>query len=230
MGRIARVIATGLPHHVTQRGNGRRTVFHSDEDRRIYLRLLRECGERYGVRWWGYCLMTNHVHLVAVPTKENALANALRLAHSEYARYANVKLRTNGHFWQNRYYSCPLDQIHQWTALAYVERNPVRAGIVSRAEDYAWSSAAARLSDNTSEFLDLAPWARFYSPERWRDILAMSIGEEAELERIREATRTGRPLGNPAFIQEVGLQIGRVLERRRAGRRPKYAVVGVDAA
>jgi putative transposase len=124
MGRIARVIAVGLPHHITQRGNGRRAVFHVEEDRAVYLQLLREYGERYAVRWWGYCLMSNHVHLVAVPMKENALANALRRAHSDYARYANVKLRTSGHFWQNRYYSCPLDRIHQWTALAYVERNP----------------------------------------------------------------------------------------------------------
>jgi len=210
------VIAVGLPHHVTQRGNGRRAVFHSDEDRSVYLQLLREYGERYAVRWWGYCLMSNHVHLVAVPMKENALANTLRRAHSDYARYANVKLRTSGHFWQNRYYSCPLDQIHQWTAIAYVERNPVRAGMVSQAEDYAWSSAPMRLSgSDASGFLDLAPWKRCYSRERWRDILATGIGEEAELERIREATRTGRPLGSPDFVQDVGLRLGRALERRK---------------
>jgi putative transposase len=83
VGRIAGVIAVGLPHHVTQRGNGRRAVFYSDEDRKVYLQLLWEYGERYGVRWWGYCLMTNHVHLVAVPGKENALANTLRRAHSD---------------------------------------------------------------------------------------------------------------------------------------------------
>jgi putative transposase len=145
----------------------------------------------------GVCLMSNHVHLVAVPTKENALANALRRAHSDYGRYANVKLRTSGHCWQNRYYSRPLDRIHQWTALAYVERNPMRAGMVSRAEDYVWSSAPMRLSgSNASEFL-------------------------AELERIREATRTGRPLGSPDFIRDVGVGLGRALERRKAGRRPK---------
>jgi REP element-mobilizing transposase RayT len=95
------VIAVGLPHHVTQRGNGRRAVFHIEQDRIVYLQLLHEYGERYAVRWWGYCLMSNHVHLVAVPMKENALANALRRAHSDYARYANVKLRTSGHFWQS---------------------------------------------------------------------------------------------------------------------------------
>jgi hypothetical protein len=105
--------------------------------------------------------------------RKNALANALRGTHSDYARYANVKLRTNGHFWLNRYYSCPLDQIHQWTALAYVERNPVRAGMVSQAEDYLWSSAPTRLSgSDASGFLDLGQWRQSYSPERWRDILA----------------------------------------------------------
>jgi putative transposase len=231
MGRIARVIAVGVPHHITQRGNGRRAVFHVEEDRTVYLQLLREYGERYAVRWWGYCLMSNHVHLVAVPMKENALANALRRAHSDYARYANVKLRTSGHFWQNRYYSCPLDRIHQWTALAYVERNPVRAGMVSRAEDYVWSSAPMRLSgSDASEFLDLAQWRRCYSPERWRDILATGVGEEAEWERIREATRTGRPLGSPDFVRDVGVGLGRVLERRKAGRPPKNVEdkVGAD--
>jgi putative transposase len=145
---------------VTQRGNGRRAVFYSDEDRKVYLQLLWEYGECYGVRWWGYCLMSNHVHLVAVPRKENALANRLRRAHSDYARYANVKLR---------------------------------AGIVSEAGDYAWSSAPTRLSDSDgSEFLDLAPWRRSYSPEQWRDVLERGMSEEAQLERIREATRTGR--------------------------------------
>jgi putative transposase len=162
--------------------------------------------------------------------RQNALANALRRAHSDYARYVNVKLRTSGHFWQNRYYSCPLDRIHQWAALAYVERNPVRAGMVSRAEDYVWSSAPMRLSGDASGFLDLTQWQRCYSPERWRDILATGIGEEAELERIREATRTGRPLGSPDFIRDVGLRIGRSLERRKAGRPPKDALDEVEAA
>jgi putative transposase len=134
-------MAVGLPHHITQEGMGGEPFSMHRKNRTVYLQLLREYGERYAIRWWGYCLMSNHVHLVAVPMKENALVNALRRAHSDYARYANVKLRTSGHFWQNRYYSCPLDRIHQWTALAYVERNPVRAGMVSRAEDYVWSSA-----------------------------------------------------------------------------------------
>lgn len=139
---------------------------------------------------------------ISAPSPELS-ANTLRRAHSDYARYANVKLRTSGHFWQNRYYSCPLDTIHQWTALAYVERNPVRAGIVNHAPDYAWSSAPTRLSDrDASEFLDLTPWHRSYSPEQWRDVLERGISEEAQLD----------------FIQNVALQLGRALDRRKAGR------------
>ena len=76
---------------MTQRGNGLRVIFHSEADRTVYLQLLREYGERYVVRWWGYCLMSNHVHLVALPMKEMRSQTLLRLAHSDYARYANVK-------------------------------------------------------------------------------------------------------------------------------------------
>jgi putative transposase len=94
-------------------------------------------------------------------------------------------------FWQNLCYSCPLDEIHQWAASAYVERNPVRAGMVSQAEDYAWSSVPMRLSgSDTSGFLDSATWTRCYVRERRRDILATGIGEEAEWKRIRLAVRT----------------------------------------
>ena len=103
--------------------------------------------------------------------------------------------------------------------------------MVSRAEDYAWSSAPMRLSgSDASGFLGLAQWRRCFSPERWRDILATGVGEEAELERIREATRTGRPLGNPDFVRNVGLKIGRFLERRKPGRPPKDAMDKAEAA
>ena len=119
--------------------------------------------------------------------------------------------------------------MHEWTALAYVERNPVRAEMVSRAEDHVWTSAQTRLSgSDASGFLDLAQWRRCYSPERWRNILAEGIGEEAELERIREATRTGRPLGSPGFVRDVGLKVGRSLVQRKAGRPPKDAMDRVE--
>jgi hypothetical protein len=102
--------------------------------------------------------------------------------------------------------------------------------MVSDAGDYAWSSAPTRLSDsNGSEFLDLASWRRSYSPEQWRDVLERGIREEAQLERIREATRRGRPLGTADFIQSVALQLGRALDRRKAGRPRKDTADRVDS-
>jgi putative transposase len=92
--------------------------------------------------------MNNHVHFVVVPETERSLARAFGRTHADYARYANMVRRGCGHFWQARFYSCALDDRHAWKALAYVERNPVRAGLVGSAEEYAWSSAAAHCRED----------------------------------------------------------------------------------
>jgi REP element-mobilizing transposase RayT len=143
MSRVARIVVPGYPHHVTQRGNRRADVFETDDDRHAYLRFLKKYGERHGLDIWAYCLMTNHIHLVAVPEREESLARALRDAHTVYAMRFNTRTQMSGHVWQGRFYSCVLDESHLWAAVRYVERNPVRAGMVDRAEDHPWSSARA---------------------------------------------------------------------------------------
>lgn len=147
MSRVARIVVPGFAHHVTQRGNRRADVFETDEDRHAYLRFLTQYADKHGLSVWAYCLMTNHVHLVVVPEREDSLAKALRDAHTVYAMRFNTRTRLSGHVWQGRFYSCPMDETHLWTAVRYVERNPVRAGLVSRAEDYPWSSAPAHCGD-----------------------------------------------------------------------------------
>jgi hypothetical protein len=110
---------------------------------------------------------------------------------------------------------------------------PGASGNGEPAEDHARSGTLMRCLGDTSGLLDVTKmwqWRRCYSPERGRDILAAGVGEEAELERIREATRAGRPLGSPDFIRDLGLRIGRSLERRKAGRPPKDALDKVEAA
>lgn len=167
MPRIARVVAVGVPHHVTQRGNNRQRIFDSDQDRLLYLKLLREYSARHKLRLWGYCPMDNHIHLVGVPLAGDALARTLRQTHADYARFANVKHRTSGHFWQNRYFSCALDEIYCWTALAYVEKNPVRAGMVTAAGDWGWSSARAHLGEMEAiSWLEFITWRQMYTPEQ----------------------------------------------------------------
>ena len=133
MVRFARVVAPGIPHHITQRGNTRRFILGGDAERSIYLDLLHQGMERYGMALIGYCLMSNHVHLIAVPERKDALARGLKDVHGRFASYWNAANRSSGHVWQGRFYSCPLDEKHLWEALRYVELNPVRASLVGRA-------------------------------------------------------------------------------------------------
>jgi REP element-mobilizing transposase RayT len=124
MVRFARVVALDVAHHITQRGNARRFILETDQERTVYLDLLQQGIQRYGVELIGYCLMSNHVHLVAVPQDQNALRRSLREAHGRFASYWNAVNHSSGHVWQGRYFSCPLDETHLWEALRYVELNP----------------------------------------------------------------------------------------------------------
>jgi putative transposase len=130
MPRAARIVVPGVAHHVTQRGNNRQDVFFTDDDRRFYLKPLREQAERFVLAVTGYCLMTNHVHLIVTPGEQQSLARAVGTMHLIYSQYVNRLHGRSGHLWQNRFYSCPLDGEHEVAAVRYAERNPVRAGMV----------------------------------------------------------------------------------------------------
>ena len=220
MARLARVVLPGVWHHVTQRGNRRQTIFFNDGDRRLYLELLRRHCFKHAVVLTGYCLMSNHVHLLLVPPKETSLAVALGAAHTDYARWINLRLGETGHFWQSRYFSCPLDGAHQWEALRYVELNPVRAGLVKSAIEWPWSSAVAHLVESdTRGLVDLVDWKRRWSADTWRRTLEHGVADAALFERIREATRTGRPAGSEAFLSKAERLCGRLLRQRKRGRK-----------
>jgi REP-associated tyrosine transposase len=141
--RFPRVVVPGCPHHVLHRGNRKQNIFCDDSDRLVYLRLMQGASEKYEVRIWAYALMGNHVHFVAVPIREDSLHKTIKVAHGDYTTYFNSKYGLVGHTWQGRFKSFPMDETYCSNAVRYTERNPVRAGIVERAEDYLWSSAAA---------------------------------------------------------------------------------------
>jgi len=217
MARLARVIAVNTPHHVTQRGNARQRVFESDADHLVYLELLRRSSRQQGLSLIGYCLMPNHVHVVVVPSREESLPLALKHAHGRYATYYNARHASSGHLWQGRYYSCPLDQAHLWTALRYVERNPVRAGMIAHAEQYMWSSAGVHCGSAPSEIsLAMELWEETWNSANWREFL--TAGSEAEAEAIRRSTHTGRPLGSTAFIAALEETLCRSLTLSKGGR------------
>jgi putative transposase len=215
---MARVVAEGVPHHITQRGNGRNTVFADAQDHQVYLKLLRWYTHEHGVDVWAWCLMSNHVHLLAVPQTSESLSRALGRIHNDYARYRNIRASGCGHLWQARYYSCPVDGPAVWRVMAYIERNPVRAGLVEIAEAFQWSSARVHANDRDDGFLEMAPWRQFYTSARWRETLRVGVDEEILGERLRTATRTGRPFGSDEFLEEIERNTNRALRPRQVGR------------
>jgi putative transposase len=228
MARIARVVVPGCWHHVTQRGNRRQTVFFSDVDRETYLRLLAQHCRRGRVAIAGYCLMGNHVHIIAVPASETGLAKALGRTHNDYARWFNVRRGETGHLWQNRFYSCPLEERHRWEALRYVELNPVRAGLTTDAAGWPWSSAAAHVTGvDRAGILEMEEWSSQWSADVWREVLKQGVDDAALLDRIRAATRTGRPMGGEDFVSGLEQRMRRPMRPRKRG--PKPATVA-DAA
>lgn len=218
MPRIARVVVPGYWHHITQRGNHQQTVFYSDSDREFYLRLLKQYGARYGFQLTGYCLMGNHVHLLGIPHGANSLARAIGRTHNDYARWLNFRRGETGHVWQNRFYSSALDDTHRWLALRYVEWNPVQAGLVTLAESWRWSSASAHAAGHDARaLLDWTDWTRRWDPDSWKAALHEGVHGAAWADRLREATRTGRPTGDREFVKRVEVLLGRSLQPQKRG-------------
>jgi putative transposase len=220
MARFARVVAAGLPHHVTQRGNARRCIFESDADRLVYLQLLDSHCRLYGLAVLGFCLMSNHVHLVVIPERSAALALALRQTHGRYAAYLNARQAASGHVWQGRFYSCPLDTQHLWAALRYTERNPVRAGLVAAPELYRWSSAALHFGRPLGIkplHVDLDLWCASWSASSWNEFLR-SADTDQDVADLRTSTHAGRPLGPADFVKSLECTLHRPLVSKKGGR------------
>ncbi|MBU0617220.1 MAG: transposase [Planctomycetes bacterium] len=218
MPRVARIVIPGVPHHVTQRGNNRQDVFFVDDDYRVYLELLCRLAELNRVEIHGYCLMANHVHLIATPASEHALAATVGRTRFRYSQYVNRLHACSGHLWQGRFHSTALDQEHFWWALRYVERNPVRARVVRRAWRYRWSSAAAHVGETRSdELIDLRAWRRRSARLDWRALLC-EPEDELAVHRLRSHTHTGRPLGSDSFVAKLERRLGRRLRPLPVGR------------
>lgn len=215
MPRSARIVIPGAAHHATQRGNNQQTVFHDEEDRVKYLDLLRHYGEMYHLRIVAYCLMTNHIHLVAVPGFESSLGDSIGRTHQMYSDFFNAKYARKGHLWQARYYSCPMDMEHTLNALAYVELNPVRAGIVKDAWDYPWSSAAAHVGKRGDRLLNLSRWFHEFTTDEWVENVGGFKEKPEAVEEIRRHTHKGRPLGREkTFLEQIARH-----QRRDSGAR-----------
>jgi putative transposase len=218
MARLARLVVPGLPHHVTQRGNRRQQTFFCDEDYSAYVELMADWCKERGVEIWAYCLMPNHVHLIAVPRSEDGLARAVGEAHRRYTRRINFREKWRGYLWQGRFASFVMDEPYLLAAARYVELNPVRAGLVSDASEWRWSSAKPHLSGRDDPLVRVAPILAMVAD--WQRLLNSATPED-ELRDLRQHGRTGCPLGSATFVKGLERAIGRVLHPRKPGRPSK---------
>lgn len=218
MARLARVVVPGLPHHVTQRGNGRARTFFGAADYALYRDLLCEHCRAADVEIWAWCLMPNHVHLILVPSDADGLRRALAPVHRRYAGTIHARRRRTGHFWQGRFGTVVMDEAHLAAALRYVSLNPVRARLVARAQDWRWSSARAHLSGKDDGITTRAPIRERFP--RFADLLADATDADA-FDRLRAAESVGRPLGDDRFLARIERLTARRLRPGKRGPKPK---------
>jgi putative transposase len=217
MARLRRLVVPGLPHHVTQRGNGRAQTFFSDADYALYRDLLAAFCRAAEVEVWAWVLMPNHVHLILAPRDDDGLRRALSQVHRRYAGHIHARHRRSGHFWQGRFGAVAMDEDHLSAALRYVALNPVRARLVKRAQDWPWSSVHAHLAACEDGVTMLAPVL-----SRFPDFAALiATGpDDAAFERLRRGESIGRPLGEESFLGKLEALTRRTLKPAKRGPKP----------
>ncbi len=227
---MARQVVAGVPLHVTQRGNRGQRVFFDDSDRLFYLSLLSHYTRRHDIKVLAHCLMPNHVHLVLVPGVAESLQRALKPLHFRHAQRIHRARDWKGHLWQGRFFSSMLDEPYLWAAIRYVERNPVRARMIGRAEDYPWSSARAHCGLGDDPLICAGSgWARRLAAiENWSRWLALG-DDSLQMDVLRRNANTGLPCGSPEFLAKLEAATGKSLKPGINGRPRKNALAAPGA-
>lgn len=218
MARGPRIVLPNVVHHVVSRGNDKMAIFKNGQEKERYLRRFSLVAAEEKVWVQGYCIMDNHVHWLLTPTTANGLARLFRRVHTWWAMTFNRKHGRTGHLMQGRFHSSPLAEDHYWTALRYVELNPLRAHLVRRAEDFAFSSARARLAGAEDRFVAITPIATrcLYSRHEWRAFLEES--DPAHDQALRKALPSSLPCGSSEWIRGLEKQFHRKLTWSPPGR------------
>jgi putative transposase len=225
MPRRARLALPDVPLHITQRGNNRCDCFVDDDDRQLYLDLLREHAGAQEVAVHAYVLMTNHVHLLVTPRSAGAIGFAMRHVNQRYAQYFNRRHGRTGTLWESRPYSCLVEaEAYLLTCFRYIENNPVRAGMVEKPEDYRWSSHRANAFGARDPLLSAHPLitALGRTPqERIREYreLFRTDDRSGAADQLRAMTVGGLALGQESFVKKVATTLGRQTVRGKRGRR-----------
>lgn len=216
MARIKRIVIPNTPHHITQRGVRSMNIFFKHEDYEYYKELLFIQCKLHNLEIVSYCLMTNHVHLIAIPQDKDSLSKAIGETHRLYTRKINFEQKVRGHLFQERFYSTPLDNEHLLNAIKYVEQNPVKAFMVKYPWDYEYSSAKYRLNlVDEDKLLSLNDTVN--NIENYKEFLL----EDANSKLIIEKTKTGKPCGNDDFYDKIKLLTGISYKSKKPGPRGK---------
>jgi putative transposase len=221
MSRMPRIVVPGVPYHIFSRGNHKADVFFQNSDKRLYLKLLDEYGEKFGVAYLAYCIMDNHLHLNAVPQNETSLSKCFAEVNRRYTYIINTSKGWTGNLWEGRFHSFPMDETYLFNCIRYAENNPVKAKLVERARDYSWSSAAEHMTKKQNPFLKLADIHGYLDIPDWAAYLDADVDPSLE-KKIETHSRTGRPLGSEEFVSELERLTGRKLVPGRPGRKKKF--------
>lgn len=221
MARQARITLADTPHHVSQRGNRGEPVFFERADFETYKALMAEQCAANNVQIWAYCLLPNQIHLIALPAKPDDLARAIGEAHRRYTRYINEKKEWRGHLFQDRFFSCALDESALTDAAHFIETLPVTSGIAPKATQYLWSSAKSHLQDREDNLL--MPYKPLLGlvPD-WENFLSMAMPRKV-MDDIAVHLQTGRPRGSHQFLNDIEEVLGKRVRALPVGRPKKAA-------
>lgn len=170
---------------------------------------------KYQFEIWAYCLMPNHIHLIAVPQTKDRLNLAVGEAHRRYTRHVNFRKGWRGHLWQGRFASFIMEEKHLLACTRYIEFNPVRAGLVKNPEDWRWSSAISHIESKNDGFVKVKPLLDMVN-RPWKKFLFDDV-EKSQIDIFQKHERTGRPLGTGEFIEKLEIVLGRTLKLKKPG-------------
>jgi putative transposase len=232
MARLARLTLPGYAHHVIQRGNNRQAVFTSTTDRQSFLDLLGENAQKFEVALHAYVLMDNHFHLLVTPQTAVGLPHMMQAIGRRYVRWFNDAQKRSGTLWEGRYKSTVIQSERYLLAcMAYIDLNPVRAGLVVQAQDFAWSSHAHYTGRRTDKLISPHPlvWELGNTPfareAAYAEMVQAGIEPGKQL-ALTNATLRGWALGAPDFVADLQKNIQRRVSKRSAGRPASQTISG----
>lgn len=227
MPRRPRIVVPNIPLHIIQRGNNKQACFFTYDDYQCYLQWLEEYASISDCLIHSYVLMTNHVHLLLTPKRENSAGDLLKRLGQRYVQYINRTYKRTGTLWEGRFRSCLIqDNTYLLTCQRYIELNPVRAGIVRHPGEFRWSSYRQNGQGEASELI--TPHLLYGELGRtkeeklsaYRELFRYQLKDD-EIDQIRKATNGNFALGEKRFLNEISMLLGRRVFRGKAGRPKK---------